>query len=144
MFASERQNVIKACDIVRHSPLIGPKIPAHGLLMDIETGNLEWIVNGYQALEMAANQLSGPAKAIGQMTDALGAFDNFNIGEMKFPEGKIGELATKTEDWLSQKAKQIETKLKLTPPVAPMLEKSPKIPIPPPIRPRPTFPTKRR
>jgi len=30
MFSSERQNVIKACDIVRHSPLIGPKISVHG------------------------------------------------------------------------------------------------------------------
>src|ERR1039457_6737796 len=31
-FGSERQNVIKACDIIRQSPLIGPKIPVHGLL----------------------------------------------------------------------------------------------------------------
>ena len=46
MFSSERQNVIKACDIVRRSPLIGPKIPVHGLLLDIETGKLDWIVNG--------------------------------------------------------------------------------------------------
>src|SRR4029079_7712177 len=49
IFASERQNVIKAADIVRHSPLIGPKIPVHGLLVDIESGKLEWLVNGYQA-----------------------------------------------------------------------------------------------
>ena len=48
MFATERQNVIKACDIVRHSPLIGAKIPVHGLLVDIETGKLEWLVNGYE------------------------------------------------------------------------------------------------
>ena len=144
MFASERQNVIKAVDIVRHSPLIGPKIPVHGLLMDIETGNLDWIVNGYQALEIAASHLSGPAKAIGQMTDALESLGSFNIGEMKFPETKIGELATKAENWLSQKAEKLETELKLTPPAAPTPAKPPKIPIPPPIRPRPTFPTKRR
>jgi carbonic anhydrase len=50
MFAMERQNVIKACDFVRHSPLIGPRIPVHGLLADIETGKLEWIVNGYNTL----------------------------------------------------------------------------------------------
>src|ERR1700690_1098255 len=48
MFGSERQNVIKGCDIVRHSPLIGPKIPVHGLLLDIETGRLDWVVNGYE------------------------------------------------------------------------------------------------
>jgi carbonic anhydrase len=141
MFASERQNVIKAVDIVRHSPLIGPKIPVHGLLMDIETGNLEWIVNGYQTLETAGSQLREPAGPIGQAMQSLG---NFNIGEMKFPEAKIGELATKAEDWLSQKAEKLETKLKLTLPAAPVPEKPPGISIPPPIRPRPTFPTKRR
>ena len=48
MFGSERQNVIKACEIVRSSPLIGPKIPVHGLLLDIQTGKLEWLVNGYE------------------------------------------------------------------------------------------------
>ena len=53
LFASERQNVIKAVDFVRRSPLIGPKVPVHGLLVDISTGKLEWIVNGYQALETA-------------------------------------------------------------------------------------------
>src|SRR5882724_9159517 len=30
LFSSERQNVISSCDIVRRSPLIGPKIPVHG------------------------------------------------------------------------------------------------------------------
>ena len=49
--ASERQNVLKAADIVRHSPLIGPKIPVHGLLLDITNGKLEWLMNGYQTLE---------------------------------------------------------------------------------------------
>ena len=57
LFASERQNVIKAVDIIRQSPLIGPKIPVHGLLMDIETGKLEWIVNGYQNLETMSRAL---------------------------------------------------------------------------------------
>ena len=38
MFGSERQNVLKGCEIVRASPLIGPKIPVHGLLLDIQTG----------------------------------------------------------------------------------------------------------
>ena len=51
MFASERANVIKAVDTVRQSPLIGPKIPVHGLLVDIETGKVEWLVNGYQTLD---------------------------------------------------------------------------------------------
>ena len=51
LFASPRQNVIKAVDIVRQSPLIGRKIPVHGFLVDVENGKLEWIVNGYQSVE---------------------------------------------------------------------------------------------
>jgi len=50
LFASERQNVIKAVDFVRSSPLIGAKVPVHGLLVDVATGKLEWVVNGYHAL----------------------------------------------------------------------------------------------
>ena len=47
LFASERQNVIRSAEVVRNSPLIGPDVPVHGLLVDIETGRLEWVVNGY-------------------------------------------------------------------------------------------------
>ena len=105
MFASERQNVIKAVNLVRRSPIIGPKIPVHGLLLDIETGRLDWIENGYQALETAGNQRREPVKSIGQALESLG---NFNIGEMKFPEGKIGEFATKAQDWLTKEATRLE------------------------------------
>src|SRR5215831_3061978 len=52
-FGSEQQNVLKACDLVRNSPLIGPKIPVHGLMLDIETGKLDWVVNGYDTLQSA-------------------------------------------------------------------------------------------
>ena len=156
MFGSERQNVIKACDIVRHSPLIGPKIPVHGFLVDIETGKLEWIVNGYETWQT----LPSPSEAIkgaGPMAEALGSFAAFNIGEMKFPEAKIGELATKAEDWLSQKMEKIEaaipgtpeTKASVAQQVVEYAEKHwpqpagaqppvvpPKIPLPPRIRPK--------
>ena len=54
LFASERQNVIKAVDFVRGSPLIGAKVPVHGLLVDTVTGKLEWVVNGYQTLTAPA------------------------------------------------------------------------------------------
>ena len=157
-FGSERQNVIKACDIIRQSPIIGPKIPVHGLLLDVETGKLDWIVNGYQTLETAANRPAAPANLIGQTTDKLG---HFNIGEMKFPEAKIGELAAHAEDWMKQKAAQTEAKVaenvarsaeevtkaaaqaaayagkhwpRTPAPAPPSLP--PKIPVPPPIRPR--------
>ena len=45
LFASERQNVLRGVEFVRQSPLIGPGIPVHGLLVDVESGKLEWLVN---------------------------------------------------------------------------------------------------
>jgi carbonic anhydrase len=108
-FGSERQNVIKACDFIRNSPLIGPKIPVHGLLLDIGTGKLEWLVNGYDALQtQAASGL--PAMPGPKPTDALGAigaFKDFAMGEMKFPEMKIGEMAAR----LGAEASQERAKL---------------------------------
>ena len=153
MFATERQNVIKACDFVRHSPLIGPKIPVHGLLADIETGKLDWVVNGYDTLsapqpQPAVGSMPQPSAPLG----ASGSLGNFNIGEMKFPETKIG-------DWVSAKAGELETKAQeAAQNVLPDIESAeaaakrtaeyaqnqwqkasqavpPKIPLPPPIRP---------
>ena len=170
LFASERQNVSKAVDMVRKSPLIGPKVPVHGLLLDIENGRLDWVDNGYEALETASSQAREPAKSIGQSLESLGSF---NIGEMKFPETKIGELATKAEDWLSREAAQLEpgvaeTMQKVAPvaqsvqniagQVAQFAEKHwpqppgagqrpaapPRIPVPPPIRPKIIQPRQKR
>ena len=89
--ASERQNVVKAVDFVRSSPLIGPGIPVHGLIVDIQTGRLDWIVNGYQAVEKAAGPTSAAMPALGTATGL--EFPDFQIGEMKFPEGTIGSHA---------------------------------------------------
>src|ERR1051325_7019520 len=61
LFGSERQNVIGATDLVRSSPLIGPRVPVHGLLVDISTGKLDWLVNGYQRLESTAARSVQPA-----------------------------------------------------------------------------------
>jgi carbonic anhydrase len=58
IFASDRQNVMKAAEIARSSPLIGPKVPVHGLLIEIDTGRLEWLVNGYQTLDAAPSALN--------------------------------------------------------------------------------------
>jgi carbonic anhydrase len=51
IFASERQNVMRGVDFVRESPIIGPAVPVHGLLIDVITAKLEWVVNGYETLE---------------------------------------------------------------------------------------------
>jgi carbonic anhydrase len=62
LFASERQNVLKAVGFARGSSLIGPKVPVHGMLIDINTGALEWVVNGYDAL--GASVIGMPANGV--------------------------------------------------------------------------------
>ncbi|MBI4324337.1 MAG: hypothetical protein HY674_03655 [Chloroflexi bacterium] len=47
--ADERKNVIQAVKFARHSPLISKSIPVHGLMVHTETGQLDWVINGYQA-----------------------------------------------------------------------------------------------
>ncbi len=102
MFATERQNVIKACVIARQSQLIGPKIPVHGLLADIETGRLDWVVNGYDTLQTQPQpQPQGGRGGFLQLSE-LSSLGNFDMGEMKFPETKIG-------DWAAAKAEEIKT-----------------------------------
>ena len=163
LFSSERQNVIKSCDIVRHSPLIGPKIPVHGLLLNIESGELDWVVNGYQTVDTLASRLHEPISPAGAVPDMLKSLPSFQIGEMKFPEAKIGELATKAQEWLSAQTGKIGATTRETvqdaapvaqsaeafaknvaefaqkhwpkPPATQPPPVPPKIPIPPPIRP---------
>ena len=129
--SSEQQNVIKGCDVIRRSPLIGPKVPVHGFLVDIEAGELEWLVNGYQTLE--------GTKPVGQTMDALRSLPDFNMGEMKFPETRIGETLAKGGEWLGNKVGQPEIKpAAVTPAPAPQNPPPlpPRIPMPPPLRPR--------
>jgi len=115
MFGSERQNVIKACEIVRSSPLIGPKIPVHGLLLDIQSGRLEWLVNGYQAWATMGGKWNEVVRSAGETVDKLKSLTDFNIGEMKFPETRIGETVTKSADWLSQKIEDLQIQTAETP-----------------------------
>ena len=124
MFASERSNVMKAVDTVRHSPLIGPKIPVHGLLVDIETGKVEWLVNGYQTLDIMGARLNEAAASAGHTLDAMKSLTDFEIGGIKFPETKIGETVTQAEDWLSGKVHQLQTEPPAATPAAP-----PEIPV---------------
>lgn len=145
-FASERQNVIRAVDLVRNSPIIGPKIPVHGLMVELDTGKLEWLVNGYQQPASVATRFSEVVQSAGQTLDALKNLTDFKIGEWKFPETKIGEVVTKSEDWLSQQLHRLET---VTQPKAPgsgppSPELPPKIPLPPPLKPRLTFRKERK
>ena len=131
----------------------------HGLLLDIGTGKLDWIVNGYETWQPAPVS-DDAVRSSGPIAGALGSLGAFNIGEMKFPEGKIGELATKAEDWLAQKVEKIEAALPGTPETQAGVAKQvvqyaerhwpkpaglpPKIPAPPPLRPRIIPPRGRR
>jgi len=124
MFGSERANVIKAVDTARQSPLIGPKIPVHGLLVDIGTGKVEWLVNGYQTLDAAATRMSTALTSAGQTLDALKSLTDFEIGGIKLPETKIGEAVTQAEDWLAARVQELEAKL------SPAVEPSPATPPP--------------
>lgn len=117
LFGSERQNVIKACEIVRSSPLIGPKIPVHGLLLDIQTGRLEWLVNGYQQWATMSDKWNEVVRSAGETMDKLKPLADFNIGEIKFPETKIGETVTKATDWLAHKVEDLKIEPNQMPPM---------------------------
>jgi len=139
-FGSERQNVIKACNFVRTSPLIGPKIPVHGLLIDVETGKLDWIVNGYETLPLSVQPQMPKLNftALG----ASDAFKDFEIGEMKFPEIKIGDAGLSEHAVPSVTAPPSVVPPTIATATLPPLKTSRKIPVPPPIQPRPRFPGK--
>jgi carbonic anhydrase len=137
IFASERQNVQRVVEIVRHSPLIGPRIPVQGVLVDIATGKLEWLVNGYQTLETAGGHWQQVVKSAGQTVDALKSLAEFKMGEMKFPETKIGEIVTQGANWLSEKSQSQQIGDQPPPvPAEPTSAVPLRIPLPPPLRPR--------
>ncbi len=144
MFATERQNVIKGCGYVRQSPLIGPKIPVHGLLVDIHTGKLEWVVNGYEVWQTAPpSGVIDLQRTAGRAIGALGSLADFDLGEMKFPDQKIGDAAGQRDlgaiqpmvASLPPSTPSVPPAMRLEPP--PPISGSPsKKPLPPPIRPR--------
>ncbi|EEF61244.1 carbonic anhydrase [Pedosphaera parvula] len=144
LFASERQNVSKAVDFVRQSPLIGRGIPVHGLLVDINTGNLEWLVNGYQSLDTTSGSpLQEAVDFANQKMDAFKGLEDFKLGEMKFPESQIGEVVTKTTNLISEETKRVESKVNEISAPPPINQSNPRrIPIPPPIRPKFKMPKK--
>ena len=153
VFGSERQNLIKACDIVRGSPLIGPKIPVHGLLLDIETGQLEWVVNGYETW-VSSVLPPEPANGFPEL-GALGGFKDFVMGEMKFPAGNIGDAAANIGEGAAPlppptPPTAVFTPRPVPPPVSPADSSLPpiqpaapgrrlKVPLPPPVRPGANF-----
>lgn len=124
LFASERQNVIRGVDFVRQSPLIGPKMPVHGLLLDLQTGKLEWIVNGYQTLASVTS--AAPFQQPAAKPEAAKPEPEFKMGEMKFPDFQIGEGPADAQKWGAPQETAAAQELHLSKPAsAPTLGSSP-------------------
>ena len=95
IFASERQNVIKAVDIVRQQSVDRSKDSRCMVCQWIRRpGELEWIVNGYQSLGTPVSEFQLRAGWHGTL-EAFQHAIGFNIGEMKMSDVKIGEVVTK-------------------------------------------------
>ena len=103
VFASEQQNVLRGVDFVRRSHLIGPQIPVHGLMVDTNTGRLEWTVNGYEALDRRAVEAppSLQMPAIGGAIGDLVSRASAELSGLRGVETKIGEEATQISQWAS-------------------------------------------
>ncbi|HEY3861960.1 MAG TPA: carbonic anhydrase [Verrucomicrobiae bacterium] len=141
VFASERQNVIRSVEFVRQSPLIGPKIPVQGLIVDTQTGRLEWVVNGYDVLARPGSAPTAKLAALGRDMEDLAAGAGFNLGQIRFSETKIGETAAEIKSIFEAKpppplAAPIPAEAPV--PAAPALPPPPMrpraVPIPPPIQ----------
>ena len=147
VFASEQQNVIHAVDLIRHSPLIGAKIPVHGLMVDTATGKLDWTVNGYDALDrpsmpaLPSLQMPAIGAQVGELVSRAGAELS---GGLKMAGEKIGETTTRVSQWAAETkpapvAAPPPPKAPTPPPVPPPVELRRRVPVPPRIEPPPKF-----
>jgi carbonic anhydrase len=146
LFASERQNVIRGVDFIRQSPLIGARINVHGLMVDVQSGRLDWIASGYDVLDRpSVAPASMRLPTLGGVVGDLATGAGFNFGEMKFPDSKIGEVAGAAIQALTTPKPETEAapsrpigSSPAPPPAPPSLPPPPAraraVPIPPPIR----------
>ncbi|HEX3988317.1 MAG TPA: carbonic anhydrase [Verrucomicrobiae bacterium] len=135
LFTGVRQNVIHCVDVVRSSPLIGHKIVVQGLLIDIQTGALEWVVNGYESPERVIVPAPGlQFPQLDSLVGSLGGNAPFQMGEMKSSDLKIGETAqTAADQTAAPKPPSV-----FSAPIKPVASSAAPPPIlPPPARPRP-------
>jgi carbonic anhydrase len=144
VFASEQQNVIRGVDSVRHSPLIGPRIPVHGLMVDTATGKLDWIVNGYDTLDRptvpapASLQMPSIGAAVGGLVSRASA----ELSGLKMEDAKIGDTAHRASQWAMptltpSTPPQPPAKMPAPSPAPPPLDLRRHIPLPPRIEPPP-------
>ena len=138
VFASEQQNVIRGVDFVRHSPLIGPRIPVHGLMVDTATGRLDWIVNGYEALDRPTAPAPPPLQmpSIGAAAAELVSRASAELSGLKMAEAKIGETTNRVSQWVSEIKSASHpppppVKMPAPPPAPPPVELRRRVPVPP-------------
>lgn len=55
-FDNVHDSVVRSAQIVRNHPLLPPGTPVHGMIIDPETGGLEWVYDGYANLAEAARK----------------------------------------------------------------------------------------
>lgn len=128
VFSSEQQNVVRSVDFIRHSPIIGSAVPIHGLMVNTETGYLDWVVNGYETLARAVDKPPASFQPqIGVSLNAVESIGSFNVGEMKFPDGKIGDVSVKEP--LHLDTRPIPAPTPVPPPVLPANATRPKNPV---------------
>lgn len=107
---SERQSVIRSVEHARASPLVGATIPIHGMLIDVKTGRVEVVVNGYEAAGVQIpRKVEGLFQAAEQSLAKLENIGRAVAEELKLPDTKVGEIVSVAEKWLD-KAEVLATK----------------------------------
>ncbi|MGA4643375.1 carbonic anhydrase [Limisphaera sp. 4302-co] len=108
LFASEPQNVHTACEILRKSPLIPPRIPVHGLMVDLETGRLDWLVNGYANLPAVPETIQATVASVRETLGRVGEWMDFRVGSAALSDLPIGRTVADAVDLLEQKLGKLE------------------------------------
>lgn len=136
MFGSERQNVIKGAEFIRSSPLIGSQVPVHGLVVDTETGKLEWLVNGYETIGQPVGKMGQLMDSAGKVIDAFKEIADFKFSDFKLPDVPIGDVASSFQSWT-----QPEPGTAGEPPAPPPIQEEPsrRLPLPPRVKPKLSF-----
>lgn len=108
LFGSEPQNVHAACEVLRSSPLISPRIPVHGLMVDLETGRLDWLVNGYANRPSVVEASTATLRAAEQVVRDLREWMDFRVGNKALSDLPIGQRLAEAADWLAGKLTTVE------------------------------------
>ena len=128
MFASESQNVIKGTDFLRRSPLIGKRIPIHGLMVDVNSGRLDWVVNGYDTFSATAPPPPPSALSLNETSEFRRDWPAFSLIGVELPKTQIGEFERSPLN-LGGPPNMAESS---SPAAAPGSARSPDLPAPPP------------